>query len=122
MQVPRSAPLDRGGSFKGIAASLFFQLLVVLCGATFLAWDHEHPGASPKAVDRRQAIGFLMLIYWGFVQWLLVVPMAIFWTRKRQSRPVKAMCVTSAVCTVPTAGLFAAAAYHWCLDALKHVR
>ena len=91
----------QGSYLKGIGASILFQLLAFCAGATLYASGGQAGADSPSA-SRRQAIGFMLVLFWGFTHMILVLPMALRWSRRAQARSLKGMFITSIVCAIPS--------------------
>jgi hypothetical protein len=100
LAAPTSAPHYQGSYLKGIGASLLFQMIVLLTGISIYSWGGQS-APSPSA-NRRQAIGFMLAMFWGVAHMVLVVPLALRWSRQAQSRSLKGMFITSIVCAIPS--------------------
>jgi hypothetical protein len=70
-------------------------------GSTLYASGGQAGADSPSA-SRRQAIGFMLVLFWGFTHMILVLPMALRWSRRAQPRSLKGMFITSIVCAIPS--------------------
>jgi hypothetical protein len=96
-----SAPPYQGSYLKGVGASILFQMTAFLAGVTLYA-SSDPAGTNSPSASRRQAIGFMLTLLWGFTHMILVLPMALRWSRRAQPRSLKGMFVTSIVCAIPS--------------------